>query len=146
MKEPIFNWDADSGIATCELWDADGNMHVGTAVCHADDADMMSEKTGLDIARRRAEINAYKAYKYKLQNELGALKQLYYSMKHSSKFNPKSYENIMLQRQIKLKEEDIATVKDMILGERIKLKIYIAEKDALYKQLRKLRAKKNKAE
>ena len=52
----------------------------------------------------------------------------------------------MLQRQIKLKEEDIATVKDIILGERIKLKIYIAEKDALYKQLRKLRAKKNKAE
>ncbi len=145
MKEPIFKWDADTGTAYCAIWDADGHMHEGTAVCHADDADMMSEKTGLDIARRRAELSAYKAFKYKLETELGALKQLYYSMKHSSKFKPDSYENIMLHRQMKLKEEDLATVKEIITTERIKLKVYIAEKDALYKQLRILRAKRNKA-
>lgn len=145
MKEPIMKWDAVTGTATYTMWDADGNEHIGAAICHDDDADMMSEKTGLDIARRRAEISAYKAFKTKTKNELNALKQLYYSMKHSSKFNPKSYENIMLQRQIALKEEDLKTVNDIIVGERIKLKIYIAEKDALYKQLRVLRAKKNKA-
>ena len=74
MKEPIFKWDADTGTAYCAIWDADGHMHEGTAVCHADDADMMSEKTGLDIARRRAELSAYKAFKYKLEIEYDGVK------------------------------------------------------------------------
>ena len=146
MKEPIFKWDADTKTAYCAIWDADGNMHEGKAFCHEDDFDMANEKTGLEIARRRAEISAYKAYRYRLKIELEALNHLASVINHSSKFNPKSYENIMLNKQIKLREEDLATVKEIITEERIKLKIYITEKDALYKQLRALRAKRNKAE
>ena len=142
MKQPTFKWDAETGTATYTIWDADGVMHTGTAVCHADDADMMNERTGLEIACRRAQISAYKAFKYKTENELSALKQLYYSMKHSSKFNPKAYESVMLYRQIRLKEEDLATVKEIITRERLNLKIYIAEKEAFYKQLRILRKRK----
>ena len=125
MKEPICKWDADSGTAYCTIFDADGHAHEGKAVCAADDADMMNEKTGMEIAYRRAEIKAYKAYKYKIKNKLEALNQLYYSMKHSKKFNPKSYENIMLQRQIRLCNDDLDTANNIISTAQLDLKIYI---------------------
>ena len=144
MKEPICKWDADNGIAYCTIFDADGHAHEGKAVCAADDADMMNEKTGMDIAYRRAEIKAYKAYKYKIKNKLEALNQLYYSMKHSKKFNPKSYENIMLQRQIQMIKIDLDAANNIINESLILLKLYIAEKEAFYKQLRKLRERNNK--
>lgn len=144
MKEPICKWDADNGIAYCTIFDADGHAHEGKAVCAADDADMMNEKTGMEIAYRRAEIKAYKAYKYKIKNKLEALNQLYYSMKHSKKFNPKSYENIMLQRQIRLYNDDLDTVNDIISTAKLDLKIYIKAKDELYKQFRELRKSKAK--
>ena len=144
MKEPICKWDADNGIAYCTIFDADGHAHEGKAVCAADDADMMNEKTGMEIAYRRAEIKAYKAYKYKIKNKLEALNQLYYSMKHSKKFNPKSYENIMLQRQIHLCNDDLDTANNIISTAQLDLKIYIKAKDELYKQFRELRRSKAK--
>ena len=144
MKEPICKWDADNGIAYCTIFDADGHAHEGKAVCAADDADMMNEKTGMEIACRRAEIKAYKAYKYKIKNKLEALNQLYYSMKHSKKFNPKSYENIMLQRQIRLCNDDLDTANNIISTAQLDLKIYIKAKDELYKQFRELRKSKAK--
>lgn len=142
MKEPIIKWDAETGTAYYGLFDADNKLHEGYAHCHADDLDMMNKMTGIEIARHRAEINGYKAYKYKLKNKLDALNQLYYSMKHSKKFNPKSYENIMLQRQIRLIKEDITAVNNIIAEELVFLKVYIAEKEAFYKQLRKIRQRK----
>ena len=144
MKEPICKWDADNGIAYCTIFDADGHAHEGKAVCAADDADMMNEKTGMEIAYRRAEIKAYKVYKYKIKNKLEALNQLYYSMKHSKKFNPKSYENIMLQRQIRLCNDDLDTANNIISTAQLDLKIYIKAKDELYKQFRELRKSKAK--
>ena len=144
MKEPICKWDADNGIAYCTIFDTDGHAHDGKAVCAADDADMMNEKTGMEIAYRRAEIKAYKAYKYKIKNKLEALNQLYYSMKHSKKFNPKSYENIMLQRQIRLCNDDLDTANNIISTAQLDLKIYIKAKDELYKQFRELRKSKAK--
>ena len=61
------------------------------------DQDMMSEKTGCEIANRRAEIMVLKGYvKNELKPRLRALKQLYYSMNRSKYFNEKSYENKML--------------------------------------------------
>lgn len=139
MREPKTTWDIETGTATYTLWDIDQTPHTGVAICHEDDLDMMSEKTGLEIARKRATILAYKAYKYKINVELKALKQLYYSMKHSSKFNPESYENIMLQKQIRLKETDLTVVNNLLIEEKFSLKVYIIEKDAFYKQVRKLR-------
>ena len=68
-------------------------------------------------------------------------------MKHSSKFDPKSYENIMLHRQIRNHEIDLETANNMLLAEKLNLKMYIAEKDGFYKQIRAIRKKKeeNKA-
>lgn len=59
---------------------------------------MMSEKTGCEIAFRRAKIEVLKSYRDELKIKLEALRQLYYSMNQSNKFNEKSYENKMLQR------------------------------------------------
>lgn len=139
MKKPTYTWDEKTKIATCTIWDKDNKPHTGTAICHQDDYDMGNERTGCAIAEMKAVINSYKAYKYKLKNELGALKQLYYSMKHSLKFNPKSYENKMLFRQIKLRENDIDVVEKMIIAEKANLRLYIKDKDHFYKQVRKNR-------
>ena len=65
-------------------------------------------------------------------------------MKHSKKFNPKSYENIMLQRQIQMIKIDLDAANNIINESLILLKLYIAEKEAFYKQLRKLRERNNK--
>ena len=144
MKEPIFTWDEETGIATCELSGIDGMKFIGKATCHNDDLDMKSQHTGYELAFRRAEIEAYRYYRNILKSQLDALKQLYYSMKHSGNFNEKSYENYMLQRQIKLKEIDINEVKTMLIEKRLGITEIIASKEALYQQLRKLR-NKNKA-
>lgn len=143
MKQPIFDWNKEEGIATCIIFDSDNIPHKGVAKCHADDADMMNEKTGLDIAYQKAVIEGYKAYKRKCSIELKALKQLYYSMKHSKKFNKKSYESIMLYRQMKIKEEDIAAAQSLISVAKMNLKMFISQKDAFYKTVRKRREKTN---
>lgn len=57
-------------------------------------------------------------------------------MVHSSKFNPESYENTMLQRQIRLLEFDLTTINEMIAYERKNLKAYIDDKDRMYKHIR----------
>ena len=62
-------------------------------------------------------------------------------MKHSNKFNPKSYENIMLQRQIRIFKFDIDEIKKIIATEKQNLMTYISEKDKFYNKIRKNRDK-----
>lgn len=102
---------------------------------------MMSEKTGCEIAFRRAKIHALQGYKEILKNKLSSLNQLYYSMKHSTHFNEKSYENKMLQRQIRLITFDLDTTKEIIATEQQNLKEYIDKKDEFYKHTRERRKK-----
>ena len=98
---------------------------------------MMSERTGCELAFRRAKLQYYRTVRdAELRPALGALKQLYYSMKHSSNFNEKSYENKMLQRQIRLTEFDLATANEMIAYEYQGITDYIKGKDKLYQKIR----------
>ena len=55
---PKHSFDPATGVATCELLDKNGKKYYGRAVCCNEDADMMSEKTGLIIAESRAVIQA----------------------------------------------------------------------------------------
>ena len=103
--------------------------------------DFVNEFTGCEIANRRMSIKVLQTHKYELNIRLSALNQLYYSMKHSKKFNEKSYENKMLQRQINMVKQDIQTVKEMIEEERNSLKSYIDAKDDFYKKVRVKREK-----
>lgn len=144
MTTPSVIWDAATNTSTCTLVDDKGRKFIGTAKCHPDDLDFSNELTGGVIASRRAMLKYLQSIKRDiLQPELNALKQLYYSMNQSKKFNPKSYENIMLQRQIRLKEEDLATIEEELVRLKQDLKLFIATKDATYKKLRENRAKRN---
>lgn len=143
MNEPNIIWDAEKGIATCTIIDNQGRKFIGIAKCHPDDLDFNSELTGCTIASYRSMIKYLKSVKRDIiQPELNALKQLYYSMNKSKKFNPKSYENIMLQRQIHLKEEDLATIEEELARIEQELTSYISKKDITYKKWRELRAQR----
>lgn len=144
-NQPIFEWDEESLIAVCILTDGE-DVFYGTARCHETDADMANEKTGCEIAFRRARIKLYRHYRDTCKTKLNALNQLYYSMNTSKRFNPKSYENRMLQRQIHMTEFDLDTAKEMIAGEEQSLREYITEKDNFYKKIRANREKAAKSE
>ena len=134
--KPIFHYDKETGCSTCVIETKYGKFS-GTACCHPDDMDMASEKVGCEIAYSRAAIDSLK---YERDNiikpSLKALKQLYYSMNRSKKFNPKSYEYKMLKRQIECWEFDLSVINDMINTERIWIRDYINTKEALYQNIR----------
>lgn len=135
-NKPIFHYDKETGCSTCIIETKYGKFS-GTACCHPDDMDMASEKVGCEIAYSRAAIDSLK---YERDNvikpSLKALKQLYYSMNRSKKFNPKSYEYKMLKRQIECWEFDLAVINDMINTERTWIRDYINTKEALYQNIR----------
>ena len=99
INEPIFHWDEETGVSSCILSDGE-RVYTGFAHCHPNDEDMKGEKTGCEIALRRAKIAALRGYRDELKIRLSALNQYYHSMNMSHRFNEKSYENKMLQRQI----------------------------------------------
>lgn len=135
-QEPIFNWDPEEGVASCII-KYKNQTFCGVAMCHEEDKDMMSEKTGMEIAYRRATIDYLKYVRdMELKPALKALKQLYYTMKHSTHFNPNSYENSKLQRHIRMYEFDLETINELIVNERKNLKDYIDKKDEFYKKTR----------
>ena len=140
---PIFEWDEEQGLATCILTNGE-DVYYGFAYCHPEDEDMKGEKTGCEIALKRAEIEALKGYRDKLKIRLETLNHLHSIMKRSKHFNPKSYENKMLHRQIRMINFDLATVKEMIATEKQSLKTYIDEKDNFYVKTRKRRTERSK--
>lgn len=142
-NKPKFEWYEEDRQAICTLYTKYG-VFKGIASCHPDDEDMMSEKVGCEIAYSRAAIESLKYERdHIIKPSLKALKQLYYSMNRSKHFNPKSYENKMLRRQIECWEFDLLTVNEMIDTERTWLKNYIDTKEALYINLR---IKRNKGQ
>ena len=64
-------------------------------------------------------------------------------MNKSQRFNAKSYENKMLQRQIRQINFDLDTTKEMIATEEQNLRTYIADKDKFYQKVRFNRQKAN---
>ena len=89
-RKPMYIWDEDTKTATCTLYDQN-NSFCGTAKCHPDDEEFMSEKTGLIIAESRAQLEALRHLKNNiLKPELAGLEQLYYSINKSKHYNKKS--------------------------------------------------------
>lgn len=141
-KEPYFEWNEADGQALCIIEDNQGRLFIGTATCHENDRDMMNRRTGEEIAYRRAKIENLKTIRADLKLQLKALNQLYYSMNTSKHFNSKSYENKMLQRQLRAKNFDLATIKEMLATEQENLRTFLTEKEEFYK---KVRSHRNKA-
>ena len=137
IKSVRCEYDEETRITYCYITNENDNIFIGTAMCHEDDIDMLSWRTGEEIAYRRARMDYLRGRRdTELKPRLAALKQLYYSMNNSSKFNPNSYENTMLQRQIRLLEFDLSTIKEELANARKNLKDYIDGKDKVYKKIR----------
>lgn len=135
--EPIFTWNEETGESTCTLTDyKTGKKYVGKAMCHPDDVDMMSEKTGSELAFRRAEVNALRGLRDEVKSELNALNKLYNNVKTSSKHSPYGYETIMLKRHIKMTEEELATIKTLITEESAAIRELIDIKENFYNRVR----------
>ena len=137
-KNLEFVFDEENGTTICVM-KYDSRDFIGTAVCAPEDMDYLSKKTGQEIAFNRASVEVLKYDKFCLTQELKGLKSLYYSIKHSKKYNPKSYEAIMLRHQINMRENDIAQLKVDIKTTQQYIKNYINQKDKAYKIWRKLK-------
>lgn len=145
-KQPEYTWNERYGTATCTLFYKNYEF-TGVANCHPDDQDMMSKLTGQTIAEYRATLQYLRFIRdCELQPQLKALKQLYYSINHSKYFDPKSYEAIMLYRQINHLTEDLKENKYLIDLTKSQLKAYLITKERDHKQLRDFLKKKELAE
>ena len=138
--EPVYTWDAATGRATCTLTDDKNNTFIGVATCHQDDYDMMSERTGYEIASRRAYISYLRHIRdNELKPALNVLLELKSEIIHSPRFSPKTYESKSLYRKIVQKQEELEVIKEEIQREKASLKIYLWNKDNFYSAIRKRR-------
>lgn len=142
MIKPKYIWKPEIGYAGCTIH-YDNLEFYGDAVCHPDDKDMMSRLTGQKIAETRAMIQ-YLAHvrDFELRPQVRALRQLYFSMEHSKKFNKKSYEAKMLYRHIRATENDYIAIKQEIVRLKQELKNYLNDKEELFQIVRKKRVAK----
>lgn len=134
----LYSYDPATGSAECILY-FNNQAYYGHATCHPDDKDMESEKTGLSIAESRAFINLLLSDKKALQQKYQILNDFYHTINQSKKFNEKSYENKMLQRQLRITKDQLAAVNADIANEKQSLKNFIDKKDKFYKKLREQR-------
>ena len=108
--ETFFN--AEKGLTTAVM-DYKGFSFTGVAHCHPEDK--FSEYIGGSLAEQRATREYLRFVREnEIKPQLHALKQLYYSMNKSKNYNPKSYEAVMLQRQIRQREDDLEVIKDYL--------------------------------
>ena len=134
---PEFTWDEESKTAVCILKDDKNRVFVGEATCHENDYDMASERTGCELAFRRAKLQYFRTVRdADIKPALAALEHLYACMTHSTHFNAKSYEARFIRKNIYQTKFDLATIKEMIASEYQGISDYIHGKDKLYCRLR----------
>lgn len=132
-----YSFDSNIGVSICTLYDTKFTSQ-GIAICHDDDKAFMSERTGLQIAEARAEINMLKMIRdYELTPALIALQHLQTNMTTSKHYNPKSYEARMLRRQVNIKQNEIKAVQQEIKVIEEFLENYITSKNKLYNKDKK---------
>lgn len=141
MKRISYDWDPENGTSICTIRNRE-KVYCGMAYCRDEDRDMMNEKTGMTIAMIRAQIEQLISTRdNELLPALKALKIYLHTIDQSSRYNPDSYEVIMLKRQIQIYEEKIDLIKDMIKTTKGYLKMYMKDKAEFYE---KVRANRNK--
>lgn len=133
-----YSFDPEEGIALCQIISSNGQKYIGFATCHDDDREFISERTGLQIAETRAELEALADIR---DNEiipaLKALTHLYNNIQTSKYYNPKSYEATMLRRQVRIKENELIAIRQEIATLKQFLRKYIQQKEELHNKLRK---------
>ena len=130
-----FDWNPETGEAICVLTHK-GRDYVGYAQCHDQDKDFISERTGSFIAEMRANIKYLQYKKNTLTQEIKTLKRIADIINNNPKCQEKSYEKILLQREIRSKKNILFTIKEELNNEQEYLKYYIDNKDKLYNRIR----------
>ena len=136
------DWDGEKGLGKATIR-YHGNEYIGFAKCHPDDNDMKSEKVSYEIALSRAYVKALKEIVKESKLKLEALNHYYHSVKNSKKYTPGSYENKMLQKQIKMYQNDIVLIRMEIFKEEQDNLYYIQNKEKFYQKIRINRSKNN---
>lgn len=141
-----FFFNEETGETVCDYYVGDKKF-TGKAFCHLEDNDFKSEITGKTISAQRAKI---RYLKHELNNNLrpglATLKQLYFSINRSKHYDKKDYVAKALNRQIKIKEEEISLIKSFITDQEGELRSYIEGKEELYQRIRKKRESNKKDE
>lgn len=133
-----------NGIAKYTIIDNDGSIYIGEAHCHPEDTDMMSEKTGLQIAETRANIKFLKRLIKESKRELKALKDFHSLLKFNPYYNKDVRETHLLIREIRRREKDIKENEKSLKEMENTLAEYIAEKEKFYQKIRRNRNKGQK--
>jgi hypothetical protein len=135
MKREYF-YDPTMGVAHCVLTHK-GQAFGGTATCHPEDGDFMSERTGLYIAETRANIRYLKSKKPELRAAITALQHAVNCMRDSKDFNPKAKEFQIVYRLLYDKKSELDSLNSRIKMEKEYLEDYIKNKDIVHNKMRK---------
>lgn len=132
-KKPIFSWQEDDGIAVCKITNPENDyIAVGMARCHPEDRDMMSEKTGLEIAYHRALMNLYKNKVKNLKKERRVHEDIYKTFMSMPNFDKENrYIRVVRHRIYGLKEE-IKIYQELINNTRAYINDFIDNKTKFY--------------
>ena len=139
MKQIIEHWDESHGVARCVLNYTTSTgislQGIGIAECHPDDYPYISKLTGGIIAEYRAEIDLLKKINnYEIKPGIAALKHVYCTMRHSKRYNEKSYEAIRLKKELAHLMDELEENKKAIQDIRNNLNKYLEDKDKLHKR------------
>lgn len=138
--EPIYKWHEEIGVAECTIYDPETNKPVtGVARCGPEDVDMKSEKTGCEIAYRRALIKLLKEKQSRTKLIRNAYKDLLVTYEKRPGYNKEDPLVRIARKRYYNTLEDIRTLESAIVNFKADLKSFIDEKDKFYVRLRKLR-------
>lgn len=110
----------------------------GTAKCHPDDEDMLSERTGCNIAEQRATIELLKLIrKIEIDPVVKELKHLKFCIENNPNYKCNSYEHRIVCKQLYRALMKLEMNKEDIRNKKAALKEYIEVKERLYQRIRK---------
>lgn len=136
MKNKNIRFKYNHGEGVCTII-YKGHKFIGKALCHPDDIDFESERTGLCIAEARAYLLFLKHRKNnEIKPQLDIINHLFNNIRSSSKYDSKSYEFKMIKRQKFILENELKTINNDIKEEEKSLKEYISLKEKLYTKFR----------
>lgn len=136
IGEPIFNYNEHRDTTTCTISDGQ-NTFIGTARCHPDDRDCMSEFTGCEIAERRCKIKILQHIKNnQIIPQIQAYEHLISTMLNSKQLNPQSYEFKRIKAEYDNLLNQYTAIKNKIKYSQSKLREYITNKESVNKFIR----------
>lgn len=141
-KHTKFSYSPDGHITVCERR-IHNQVFRGVAKCHPADWDFESKLVGEHYAYMRSMIQEIAARRDAKREELKALKHLYNILEQNPKVSRESVECYTIRRQIKVIEEEIEDLRELIKMTKTELRASIIAKDTYYKKIRESRQKQN---